>query len=88
MPQTAEEILEFPQVLGLVRRHITSPLGLAEVEKLEPLEDRSAAIAALAETAEAMEYLATSERQAAPVSFSRAIQPSRYSATVIRDGST
>ena len=39
----AEEILEFPQVIGILRRYVASPLGTAELEKLRPLEDRAQA---------------------------------------------
>jgi DNA mismatch repair protein MutS2 len=54
---TVEEVLEFPQVLEILRRYAGSPLGLAELEKLRPLSERAQAERELAEAGEAMEYL-------------------------------
>ena len=59
----AEEILEFPQVIGILRRYVASPLGTAEIERLRPLEDRAQAEESLAETGEAMEYLRPTEQR-------------------------
>ena len=43
--------------VDLLSRFIHSPLGLAELEKLEPLTDRAVLEARLADVAEAIEYL-------------------------------
>ena len=57
MPPTVEEILELPQVLTLVRRHLASPLGAAELELLRPLSSQTQAEEELATVGEAMECL-------------------------------
>ncbi len=57
MTQGAGQILEFPQVVALLRRFVSSPLGLSEIEKLHPLADRAPAERELAELGEAMEWL-------------------------------
>src|SRR5712692_9322636 len=54
---TVREILEFDQLLAIVRRCVSSPLGMAELENLRPLPDRAQAEAELADLAEALEYL-------------------------------
>jgi len=56
MTQTVEQALEFPGVLAMFRRYLSSPLGIAELEKLKPLADPAQAEAELALLAEAMEY--------------------------------
>jgi DNA mismatch repair protein MutS2 len=52
----AESVLEFEALRGLLGRYVRSPMGHAELAQLEPVEDRAAIEAALADTAEAMEY--------------------------------
>ncbi len=73
MTQTVEEILEFPQVVDMVRRYVVSPLGAAEVAKLRPLAQRKQSEEELASVGEAMEYLQAAEktpgRTAAPIEF-------------------
>jgi DNA mismatch repair protein MutS2 len=68
-----EEILEFPQLIEIVRRYVASPLGLAEIEGLRPLSSPAEAEAELAGVAEAMAYLAPGEatavRAAPPIGF-------------------
>jgi len=54
---TPEEILEFPQVVAMVGRYVSSPLGSAELGRLRPRSDRSEVEQDLAEVGEAMEYL-------------------------------
>ncbi|HYM11632.1 MAG TPA: endonuclease MutS2 [Bryobacterales bacterium] len=62
---TVEEVLEFPQVLEILRRYAGSPLGVAALEKLRPLPEREQAERELAEAGEAMEYLRGTEQGAA-----------------------
>ena len=66
MSQSVEQVLEFPQVVEIVRRYVASPLGTAELETLRPLEDRAAAERLLAEAGEAMGYLRRREADARP----------------------
>jgi DNA mismatch repair protein MutS2 len=66
MSQSVEQVLEFPQVVEIVRRYVASPLGTAELETLRPLEDRAAAERLLAEAGEAMGYLRRGEADARP----------------------
>lgn len=53
---TSAELLEFESLRELLRRYIVSPLGGAELDKLQPLSDREALEEIGAETAEAIEH--------------------------------
>ncbi|HPQ17315.1 MAG TPA: endonuclease MutS2, partial [Bryobacteraceae bacterium] len=59
---TSGELLEFDRLKELLGRHIASPLGRAELEKVEPVNDRARAEQMLAEAAEAVQYLETASR--------------------------
>jgi len=61
MSQSAAQLLEFQQVVELVRRYASSPLGLAQIERLRPGDDRATVEQELAQTAEALEYLRGAE---------------------------
>ncbi len=52
-----ESVLEFEQLRALLARYLRSPIGRAELEALEPVSDRDAVNNALADAAEALEYL-------------------------------
>jgi DNA mismatch repair protein MutS2 len=62
MIHTSSELLEFDGLRELLGRYVSSPLGEAELAKVAPLEDRQAAEHALAEVAEATEYLETASK--------------------------
>ena len=51
------DLLEFDSLRHLLSRFIHSPLGIAELEKLEPTTDRGTLESVLADVAEAIEYL-------------------------------
>jgi DNA mismatch repair protein MutS2 len=59
---TSGDYLEFASLKELLRRYIASPLGQAELEKVEPSDDRPRVEQMLRETAEAKEYLDTAAR--------------------------
>ncbi|MGE5569051.1 MAG: endonuclease MutS2 [Rhodospirillales bacterium] len=59
---TSGGLLEFDRLKELLGRHIASPLGQAELEKIEPVNDRARAEQMLAEAAEAVQYLETASR--------------------------
>ena len=64
MPAKSAEALEFPALVDLLKRYLASPLGEwrhAEFSASPFFESRQAAEAALAETAEAMDWLRTAE---------------------------
>src|SRR5690348_2010747 len=54
---SSAEILEYEPLRQLVGRHLYSPLGRRELEKLEPLTDLGRLQADLAEAGEAIGYL-------------------------------
>jgi len=56
MKITSAEILEFGEFKRLLGRFLSTPLGLAELEKAAPLADRAALEQILAETAEAIDH--------------------------------
>ncbi|MBI3665079.1 MAG: endonuclease MutS2 [Acidobacteria bacterium] len=64
MTQNIEQVLEFPELVGILRRYVASPLGGAELEKLHPLADRAQVERELAEVGEALEYLRQAGRGA------------------------
>jgi DNA mismatch repair protein MutS2 len=69
----AENVLEFEALRALLARYLHSPLGRAELEAVAPVSDRGAIEAALADAAEAIEYLRTSS-QPQPASRGAAIR--------------
>lgn len=52
-----ESVLEFEQLRALLGRYLRSPIGRAELARLEPVSDRAAVENALADAGEAVEYL-------------------------------
>ena len=56
MKSTSAATLEFYRLRDLVGRYVSSPLGHAELVKIEPHADRAALIADHAETAEGIGY--------------------------------
>ena len=62
MQNFSADLLEFARLRELVGRYVGSPLGRAELEKLEPRVDRAGVQDALAAVAEAMEYLRASRQ--------------------------
>src|SRR4051812_37749576 len=69
----SEPVLEFEALRGLLGRYVRSSLGRSELERVAPCYERSAIEAALAETAEGMEYLRASS-QPQPASRGAAIR--------------
>ena len=70
----AENALEFQELRALLGRYVRSPMGQRELLNVTPLEDRAAIESALADTAEAVEYLrAASNPQ--PAGRGAAIRP-------------
>jgi DNA mismatch repair protein MutS2 len=59
---TSAEFLEFDALRRLLGRYAASPFGQAEIEKVAPGLDRAAAERALADAAEACEYLRAAAR--------------------------
>jgi len=59
---TSAQLLEFDALRSLLGRYVASPLGQAELEKVAPGADRPAAERALADAAEAIEYLRAASR--------------------------
>ncbi len=59
---TSGELLEFDRLKELLGRYISSPFGRAELERVEPVNDRARAEQMLAETAEAVQYVETASR--------------------------
>ena len=55
--QQAETALEFESLRALLGRYVRSPMGQRELREVRPLTDRAAIENALADTAEAIEYL-------------------------------
>ena len=56
MQSTSAQTLEYEALRALLGRSVSSPLGERELAKMEPVSDRAALEAALAETAEAIGY--------------------------------
>lgn len=52
-----ESVLEFEQLRALLGRYLRSPIGRAELDALKPVSHRQTVEDALADTAEALEYL-------------------------------
>lgn len=62
MKNTSAALLEFDGLKTLLGHYVASPLGRAELDKIAPSADRDAAERALAEVAEAIEYLEAAAR--------------------------
>jgi len=72
--ERAEKALEFDDLRALLGRYVRSPMGRAELQSIAPLTDRATIDNALADAAEAIEYLrAASNPQ--PASRGAAIRP-------------
>ena len=69
MSHPAEQVLEFPQVVAILRRYVSSPLGATLLDQLHPYSDRADAERELADVAEAMEWLRAAASDKPPVSF-------------------
>ncbi len=69
----AESVLEFESLRGLLGRFVRSALGRAELAEVAPMEDRAGIEAALADAAEAIQYLRTAS-QPQPASRGAAIR--------------
>jgi DNA mismatch repair protein MutS2 len=57
LPTFSADLLEFEALRELISRYIHSALGAAELEQIEPHNDRAALESVLADTAETIEYL-------------------------------
>src|SRR5246127_4527279 len=57
MKPTSADLLEYEALKRLLGRFIASPLGRAELEKVEPSQDRDKLVETLAETDEAIQSL-------------------------------
>jgi DNA mismatch repair protein MutS2 len=91
----AENVLEFEHLRELLGRYVRSALGRAELAAVAPSSDRPAIEAALADAAEAIEYVRTSSQpQAAShgaairVRFSEIDDPARPIARLRIEGAT
>ncbi len=69
----AENVLEFEALRALVGRYLRSMLGRSELAQVTPVSDRAAIESALADTAEAIEYLRAAS-QPQPASRGAAIR--------------
>src|ERR1700680_3167363 len=69
----AESVLEFEALRALLGRFVRSALGRAELAGVAPMEDRAGIEAALADAAEAIQYLRTTS-QPQPASRGAAIR--------------
>lgn len=58
----AESVLEFESLRALLARFLRTPLGHAELERVQPISERDAIEAALAEAGEALDYLRTASQ--------------------------
>ncbi len=59
---TSSQLLEFDRLRELLGRYVASAAGRQELARVEPLDDRAAAERALADVAEAIEYLRAAAR--------------------------
>src|SRR3954454_3798236 len=57
MKTTSADLLEFEELKRLLARFIASPLGRAELDRVEPGSDRAALVETLAEVEEGIQYL-------------------------------
>ena len=89
----AESVLEFDALRALVGRFVRSPLGRAELDRVEPVAERPAIEAVLADTAEAVAYVqessgarAATRGAAIRVRFDLAVDPAPLVARLRIDG--
>jgi DNA mismatch repair protein MutS2 len=73
MKTTSAGLLEFDTLKNLLGRFVSSPLGRAELDRVEPLSDRALLTSTLAEVDEAIQYL-RSAAQPKPVQRGAAIR--------------
>src|SRR3989442_11131610 len=66
MIRTSSDVLEFEPLRQLLGRYVSSALGRAELEQVEPASDRGWIEAALADCAEAVEYVRTASSPQTP----------------------
>ncbi len=57
MKHTSADLLEYEELKRLVGRYVSGPLGRLELERVEPITDKERLESALAEVAEAIDYL-------------------------------
>src|SRR3954471_14561136 len=57
MKHTSAELLEYEDMKRLIGRYVSGPLGRLELERVEPSTDQAALESALAEVAEATDFL-------------------------------
>lgn len=69
-----ESVLEFEQLRVLLGRYVRTPMGRAELARLEPSNDRAAVESGLADLAEAIEY-ARAAAEPQPAARGAAIRP-------------
>src|SRR5580698_10018113 len=69
----AEAELEFEELRALLGRYVRTPLGQVELTRIAPESDRESIVAALADTAEAIEHM-RARSQAQPASRGAAIR--------------
>ena len=62
MKRTSANLLEFDELKRLLWRYVAGPLGRAELDRLQPLEDREHLENTLAEVAEAIEFVRVNGR--------------------------
>jgi DNA mismatch repair protein MutS2 len=62
MKRTSGELLEFDELKRLVGRYVAGPLGRAELDRLQPLDDREHLERTLAEVSEAIDFVRISGR--------------------------
>lgn len=62
MIQTSGSLLEWDELKALLGRYVSGPLGRMQLHQLQPVSDRAAVEAGLAECAEAMEFARISGR--------------------------
>ncbi len=67
MKETSSAALEWPDVVALVGRYIASPMGAAELARVEPNDDRLRIERDLAEAGEAIQYLRAAASPNAPI---------------------
>jgi DNA mismatch repair protein MutS2 len=62
MKRTSADLLEFDELKRLLGRYVAGPLGRAELDRLQPIEDREHLENTLAEVAEATEFVRVNGR--------------------------
>jgi DNA mismatch repair protein MutS2 len=62
MKRTSADLLEFDELKRLLGRYVAGPLGRTELDRLQPVESRDQLESALAEVAEAMDFVRVNGR--------------------------